>query len=89
VNVKLMKSGGISETIRIVHTARALGLRVMIGCFAETSLSITAGAVLGSLFDHIDLDSQLNLQADPFRGVEYKDGCLYLPDVEGIGARRA
>lgn len=88
VNVKLMKCGGISEALRIVHTAKAFGLRLMIGCFAETSLSITAASALGSLFDFIDLDSQLNLQADPFRGVEYKDGFLHLPEGVGIGVER-
>ncbi len=88
VNVKLMKCGGISEALRMVHTARALGLRLMIGCFAETSLSISAGSALGSLFDFVDLDSQLNLQSDPFAGVEYQDGTLHLQEEEGIGVKR-
>lgn len=52
----------------IVATARAHGLKTMIGCMGESSVAIAAGAAIGSLFDHIDLDSHLNLDLDPPRG---------------------
>ncbi len=68
VNLKLMKCGGLTEALRIVATARAHGLQTMIGCMSETSVAIAAGASIGALFDHIDLDSHLNLNPDPAIG---------------------
>ena len=65
VNLKLMKCGGITEALRIVATARAHNLGTMIGCMGESSVSIAAGVAIGALFDHIDLDSHLNLDPDP------------------------
>ncbi len=85
VNLKLMKSGGISEGIRVVHAARASGLKTMIGCFGESSIAISAGAQIGSLFDFLDLDSHLNLNPDPASGLEFSDGLLRLNDEPGLG----
>jgi L-alanine-DL-glutamate epimerase-like enolase superfamily enzyme len=85
INVKLMKSGGVLEAIRCVHTARAHGLQTMIGCFGESSVGIAAGAAIGSLFDFIDLDSHLNLEPDPADGLGLKNGCIQLPDAPGLG----
>ena len=59
INLKLMKCGGLTEAMRIVATARAHGLQTMIGCMSESSVAIAAGAAIGALFDHIDLDSHL------------------------------
>ena len=74
-----MKWGGITEALRIVATARAHGLQTMIGCMGESSVAIAAGASLGALFDHIDLDSHLNLAPDPAMGLELlKGSCAYL-----------
>lgn len=86
VVVKLMKSGGITEALRIVATARAHGLKTMIGCMGESSISISAAAALGSLFDCVDLDSHLNLSPDPARGVGFKEGQLALTNEVGHGA---
>ncbi len=86
VVVKLMKSGGITEALRVVATARAHRLETMIGCMGESSIGISAGASIGSLFDHIDLDSHLNLLPDPANGVGYKAGHLHLTDLPGHGA---
>lgn len=86
VNLKLMKCGGITEALRIVATARAHGLQTMIGCMGESTVAISAGAAIGALFDHIDLDSQLNLVNDPARGAELLDGCLVPPLIPGHGA---
>ncbi len=85
VNLKLMKCGGITEALRIVATARAHGLKTMIGCMGESSVSIAAGAALGQLFDYIDLDSHLNLKPDPATGVRFKDGRVLPRDVSGHG----
>jgi muconate cycloisomerase len=85
VSIKLMKSGGISEALRIVATARAHGLETMIGCMGETSVAIAAGASIGALMDHIDLDSHLNLNPDPASGVDLVDGVVTPRDVPGHG----
>lgn len=86
VNLKLMKCGGVTEALRIVATAKAHGLKTMIGCMGESSVAIAAGAAIGSLFDYIDLDSQLNLNPDPASGLELVDGCVVPRDVPGHGA---
>ena len=87
VNLKLMKCGGITEALRIVAAARAHGLGTMIGCMSESSVAIAAGASLGALFDHIDLDSHLNLAPDPAEGAEIVDGVILPGEVPGHGAR--
>jgi L-Ala-D/L-Glu epimerase len=89
VNLKLAKSGGIREAVRMVHAARALDLRVMLGCMVESGLGIAAGAHIASLFDHVDLDGNLLLADDPWPGVEFANG-IQLPSTEpGLGVRRA
>ncbi len=85
VNVKLMKSGGISEAIRIVHTARAFGLQTMLGCMSESSLSIAAGVHIGPLFDHLDLDSHLNTADDPIVGLGFEHGRVTQSERPGLG----
>lgn len=85
INLKLLKSGGIPGALRIVAIARALDKKTMIGCFGETSVGISAGASLGSLFDCIDLDSHLNMDPDPAIGLSYENGNLMLSDNPGIG----
>lgn len=74
VNLKLMKAGGITEALRIGATARAHGLKTMIGCMGESSIAIAAGASLSALFDYIDLDSHLNLDPDPAKGAPFNNG---------------
>ena len=86
VNLKLMKCGGITEALRIVATARAHGLKTMIGCMSESSVAIAAGAAMGALFDYIDLDSHLNLNPDPACGAPICDGIITPPDKPGHGA---
>lgn len=89
INLKLMKCGGVTEAVRIVATARAHGLKTMIGCMSETSIAIAAGAAIGSLFDHIDLDSHLNMNPDPATGAPIVDGVIVPQDVPGHGASLA
>jgi L-alanine-DL-glutamate epimerase-like enolase superfamily enzyme len=85
INLKLMKCGGITEALRIVATARAHGLSTMIGCMSESSIAISAGAHLASLFDHVDLDSHFNLKNDPASGTSMEDGCVYPSERPGLG----
>lgn len=89
VNLKLMKCGGITEALRIVDTAREHQLQTMIGCMSESSVAIASGASMGALFDHIDLDSNLNLLDEPVdREMEWTDGAWNLAPVRsGHGSR--
>jgi L-Ala-D/L-Glu epimerase len=89
VNLKLMKTGGLSETMRSIHTARACGLQVMFGCYSDTVLANTAAAHLSPLADYLDLDSHLNLIDDPFQGGTIVDGKLIPPDLPGLGVIRS
>jgi L-Ala-D/L-Glu epimerase len=85
INVKLAKSGGIREAVRMVHAARALGLGVMLGCMVESGLGISAAAQIASLCDHVDLDGNLLLAEDPCPGVELVDGVQLPPTQPGLG----
>src|SRR6266545_8267929 len=87
VNIKLAKSGGIREAIRIAHVARALGLGVMLGCMNESGLAIAAGAQVASLCDHVDLDGNLLLREDPWPGVELVGGVQLPSESPGLGVR--
>lgn len=86
VNLKLMKCGGITEALRILSTARAFGLKTMIGCMGESSMSISAGVAISGIIDYIDLDSQLNLDPDPCSGAQLKNGIMMPNDLFGHGA---
>ncbi len=85
INIKLMKSGGLTEAMRMVNTARACGLQVMFGCYSDTCLANTAAAQLSPLADYLDLDSHLNLIDDPFTGASLQDGCLLPNNLLGLG----
>ena len=89
VTIKLAKSGGIREAVRMVAAARALGLGVMLGCMVESGLGIAAGAQVASLCDHVDLDGNLLLAADPWPGVVFADGVQRPSDRPGLGVARA
>ena len=89
INIKLAKSGGIREAIRMAHAARALGLGVMLGCMVETGLSIAPAAHIASLCDFVDLDGNLLLAHDPWSGVEFRDGAQVPSNSPGLGVREA
>jgi L-Ala-D/L-Glu epimerase len=89
INIKLAKSGGIREGVRMAHAARALGLGVMLGCMVESGLGIAAGAHMSSLCDHVDLDGNLLIADDPWPGVELIDGIQTPSDAPGLGVRAA
>jgi len=85
INIKLMKCGGIQEALRMVGIARALGLKLMLGCMIETSLAITAGASIAPLFDYADLDGNILINNDPFKGVLTVKDRLVLGNKPGLG----
>jgi L-alanine-DL-glutamate epimerase-like enolase superfamily enzyme len=87
ITIKLAKSGGIREAVRMAHAARALGLGVMLGCMVESGLGISAGAQIASLCDHVDLDGNLLLAEDPWPGVAFLDGIQTPSEGPGLGVR--
>ena len=85
VNLKIMKTGGLTEAIKALQVARACGLKVMLGCYSDSSLANTAMAHLSPWADYLDLDSHLNLFDDPFRGAMIEDGRLLPNNHPGLG----
>ena len=85
INIKLMKSGGIREGLKMIRLAKSLGMKIMLGCMIESSLGITAAAQLASEADYLDLDSHLLIENDPFVGVALKNGSLVLNESPGLG----
>lgn len=87
INVKLDKSGGILEAHRWIRMARAMGMKVMLGCMISSSCSCTAAAHLSPLVDYADLDGFLLISNDPFSGVRVEKGKIILPSGPGVGLR--
>jgi L-alanine-DL-glutamate epimerase-like enolase superfamily enzyme len=85
VNLKLAKTGGIREALRMIWAARALGLRVMLGCMVESSAGIAPPAQIASLCDFVDLDGHLLIADDPFEGLGFEDGAIVLSERPGLG----
>ncbi len=85
INIKLAKSGGIPEAIRMIEIARAHNLKVMLGCMVETGLGVAAAAQIAPLVDYVDLDGNILLAEDPFVGLPVKDGYIHLTDKPGLG----
>jgi L-alanine-DL-glutamate epimerase-like enolase superfamily enzyme len=88
INVKLAKLGGIRESLRAIHVARAHGLGVFLGCYFESSLGIAASSHLLALADRVDLDAPLFLERDPYTGLEFEGAEIGPPDRPGIGVVR-
>ncbi len=87
INIKLMKCGGLGEALRMIHVARAHGLKIMLGCMVETSMAVTAAAHIAPLVDYTDLDGNLLITNDPFVGAVVQEGKLVLPSEPGLGVR--
>lgn len=83
--IKLMKCGGLIEAVKMAGMAKDRGLRTLIGCMMETSLSLTAAAHISPLTDYADLDSGLLLLRDPYTGMRIERGRIILPDTPGLG----
>ena len=89
INIKLMKSGGIYEAIKMASIARAAGMKIMVGCMIETQIGIAAGThfALGIGVDYADLDGYMDLKEQPYLGVVYKDGYNMVRDSSGLGIK--
>ena len=87
VNLKLMKCGGITEALRILNVAKSHGLKTMIGCMSESSVSISAGAAITGIIDYVDLDSHYNLDPDPSEGALMVNGITMNTSLPGHGAK--
>ncbi|MGH2827423.1 MAG: enolase C-terminal domain-like protein, partial [Actinomycetota bacterium] len=84
VNLKLRKTGGIREALRAISTARALEMKVMLGCDLTSGVSATAEASIAALVDYADIDGPLLLAEDPHPGVTYDKGAMTLPRGPGL-----
>jgi L-alanine-DL-glutamate epimerase-like enolase superfamily enzyme len=89
VNLKLMKAGGLRRMLHSLITAKAHGMKVMLGSMVESSLALTAAAQLAPLADHLDLDGHWLLRRDPFRGAPRERGRIELQDGPGLGIEPA
>jgi L-alanine-DL-glutamate epimerase-like enolase superfamily enzyme len=89
INIKLSKCGGLREAQKMVATARAHGMLVMMGCMIETSLGISAAAHLSPLLDFADLDGAALLADDPYRGASIDGGKISIPTGPGLGVEKA
>jgi len=85
INIKLMKSGGLQEAMRMIWLAKSLGMQIMVGCMIESSVAISAAAQLCSLIDYADLDGNLLISNDPFRGALFREGRVIANEKPGIG----
>ena len=89
INIKLMKCTGMREAWKMVNYAKAIGMQTMLGCMTETSCAVSAAAQLSPAVDRADLDGNLLISNDLFKGVEVIDGKIHLPDRPGIGVVEA
>ena len=87
VNLKIMKTGGLTEAMQAIHIAKACNLKIMFGCYSDSSLANTAMAHLAPYADYLDLDSHLNLIDDPFTGATIKAGRLLPSNQPGLGVK--
>lgn len=85
INIKLMKCTGLCEARKMIAYARAEGMKVMLGCMTETSCATSAAAHLSPEADFADLDGNLLISNDRFRGMTVEDGMIRLQDRPGIG----
>ena len=85
INIKLMKCTGMREAWKMLNLARAMDMKVMIGCMTETSCACSAAAQLSPAVDFADLDGNLLIANDRFRGMEVVKGKITIPDLPGIG----
>ena len=85
INIKLMKCTGMREAYKMILLARSLGMKIMLGSMTETSCGISAASQLSTMVDWADLDGNLLIKNDPFKGTKVIDGKLTLTDAPGIG----
>lgn len=85
INLKLAKCGGIAPARQLISTARAHGMKILVGCMIESSLGIAAALAVAPLCDWLDLDGHLLIESDPFTGIGLRDGRLVPSDRPGLG----
>jgi L-Ala-D/L-Glu epimerase / N-acetyl-D-glutamate racemase len=85
INVKIQKCGGITRGYELAAMGRALGFSLMLGCMIESSLGIAAGVAVAPLYDFLDLDGNLLVSNDPWKGLTIVDGRWHLPPAPGLG----
>lgn len=85
VNIKVDKAGGLLSAQAMIQTARALNMKVMLGCMVSSSVAVTAAAHLSPLADYADLDGNLLIANDPFSGMVIRQGKIVLPQGPGLG----
>jgi len=85
INIKLMKCGGIREGLKMIHTARNLDMKIMIGCMNESSCAIMAAAALAPQCDYVDLDGPFLIKNNPFEDPEIREGKIVLSERPGLG----
>ena len=85
INIKLMKCAGLREALCMINTAKAMKMKIMLGCMIESSVAISAAAQLSPMVDFADLDGNVLITNDPFQGVTLCDGKLMLNDKPGLG----
>ena len=88
INMKLIKCTGLREANKMIVTARALGMNVMIGCTTETSCACSAAAQISPMVDFADIDGNLLISNDPFTGMKVVDGKITLTDLPGLGVTK-
>ena len=88
INIKLMKCTGLNEARKIIEQARKINLKIMLGCMTETSCAISAAAQIASSADFVDLDGNLLISNDCFKGTEIADGKVIPSRLPGIGVRK-
>jgi len=81
INIKLDKTGGLTEALRLAHGASAAGLKVMVGCMGGSSLSMAPAFIVGQLGEMVDLDGPLLLRADVQPGFVYQGSRMLPPDA--------
>ncbi len=88
INIKLMKCTGMREAYKMIILARALGMKVMLGCMTETSCAISAASHLSPLVDWADLDGALLISNDIYEGTKVTNGKVNLSDLPGLGIQK-
>ena len=86
INIKLMKTGAISTSLKIIHSARKMGLQIMVGCMIESAIADTASGLVALWADYADVDGHLLLAENPVQGLEVlPQGNIRLKDLPGLG----
>ncbi|RKS02305.1 enolase C-terminal domain-like protein [Flavobacterium sp. 102] len=87
INIKLVKCGGLTPALEMISTARELGFKIMIGCMTESTIGISAGAVLAPLCDYADLDGANLIANDIAQGTQIVNGKIHLSENHGLGIK--